>query len=331
MFYLMCGIILTGLKNNCSILDTMSTSSDDFSESGSYYLLGPINSGSKILVVTSKNKIPFFLTLVSGPNNSMELIFDPRGDMLKALELTINTQSPGIRLSFPNVQGIINYITTTKTGTMNVASTTEKPDHLIQITTEAATWNAPTEFLAGIHYHFNNQVNKKVSWKAFIPDLDSIDKQTGLPTQILMDNGNPQLQFFEEDIRVLPCVWYQSSNCFKTPDVGAVVTLENDWVTGAREVPDGFVQLEECKEGRRYSYCAPKQQCGNECKGPCLGTGGTGSICKFNTGKDAFDCAPPSKKDDKKPIIIAAIVVVAIILFVLFFLFIIHLSSSIIT
>ncbi len=190
----------------------MSTLSDDFSESGSYYLLGPINSGSKILMVTSKNKIPFFLTLVSGANNSTEIIFDPRGDTLKALELNINTQSPGIRLSFPNIQGITNYITTNKIGTMNVVTTTDKSDHLIQITTEAAAWNAPTEFLAGIHYHFNNQVNNKVSWKAFVPDLNSIDPQTGLPTQILMDGQNPQIQFFEEDIRVLPCVWYRSSD-----------------------------------------------------------------------------------------------------------------------
>jgi len=295
-------------------------------ELGSYYLLGPIRSNEKILLLTSLNKIPYFLTVVSGSNNTTELIFDPRVDSLTAAELNVDSASPGIRLSFSDDSGVLSYITTTSSGKRNVASSTDKADHLIQITTEVSSWNPPVEFLAGVHYSFNNQVNKKVSWKAYIPDTSSI--KDGVPSDILMDSsGSPKIQFIDEEIRVLPTVWYQANTCDSIKNVQSVVAAETIWVTGTGEVPDGYTDLDECKEGIRYSYCGPKQQCGHNCKGPCLSGGG--SICMYDSGKDAFDCAPPPRKQDpyyKQPWFWALIIVSLVFLFFIVVIFIVRLA-----
>lgn len=300
--------------------------------STNYYLLGPILAQgstdiSKFIITYNDLKIPFFLTAVKSTDDSqpLELILDPRvtkpvsteADIGSVVVLSASTGQAEIRLSF-TFEDTIYFITGAETAENSnnqknfFATPTKKSASVIQITTEFNNWGI---FLAGVHYSFTTSSNENILWKAYVPDMSSLDM--GVPTQILFesDGFTPKIQTITNKIRIVTTIWYdKTQSCASIKDLQDVIEVELNWATENGTLPDAFTKSKDCEIGRRYKYCGPKQSCGSSCNGPCTSASGEGDVCSFDGKTDKYSCSGPPKKSNK--LIWWIIIGVAVFIFV---------------
>ena len=189
-----------------------------------YYLLGPILSQgstdiSKFIITYNDRKIPFFLTVVKSTDDSqpLELILDPRvtkqvsteANIGSVVVLSASTGQASVRLSF-TFEDTIYFITGAESAENSnnkknfFATPTKTSASVIQITTEYNNWGI---FLAGVHYSFTSSSNETILWKAYVPDMSSLEM--GVPTQILFeaDGVTPRIQTIQNKIRIVTTTW----------------------------------------------------------------------------------------------------------------------------
>lgn len=280
-----------------------------------YYLLGPILAQgstdiSKFIITYNDRKIPFFLTVVKStdPKQPLELILDPRvispvsneANIGSVVVLSASSGQASVRLSF-TFEDKVYFITGAESAEnsnnkKNVFATPTKTSaSVIQITTEYNNWGI---LLAGVHYSFVSSSNENILWKAYEPDMSSLEN--GVPTLILFeaDGVTPKIQTITNKIRIVTTTWYdKKQNCGSIKDLQDVIEVEINWATEKGTLPEAFTKSTDCATGRRYKYCGPKQSCGSSCNGPCTSASGPGDVCLF--GDDKYSCSVPPDKSNK--------------------------------
>jgi hypothetical protein len=265
-----------------------------------YYLRGSINSGSRVLLATTQNNILYFLT-----TNGTNLVFDPRNPLLLGspsvpsiltLTETNDTQislalSSGGKLAVNNQTGYA------------VLSTAATP-----LFPSTGNVNFPDLIVAGGEYEFSTNSVNEVNFYAYVPtgttgstgstgSTGTTGIQSVFASSIEVDDtGNPILQTFNSNIRIVPTKWFTNGNCSQTPSSTSIVIQDEAlWVLSQKSVfvgfPTGFTSQQECTNNVFYDYCTAGETCGTgNCNGTCSNTN---QSCNLNNDNN-FVCSSSS-------------------------------------
>ena len=220
----------------------------------SYWLNGPVVSGSQVIITHQEGKDVYPLMMYPGASGVQKLILETQPTKTGASLISFNMT--GLTQAFFNSQGAgaLGYDSNGNAAiAINAAALTPSQ-------TNYAPWGGP--FLAGVGYLLVNQVSKTVAFDIGHVDdqgMATVSKQTGV-------------------VMVIPSTWYFGCSNGKpgyendTPD-GSLESAICALTPGSEQCKgiqtQGWTLLSDCEAGNVYQYCAINKLCGTMCKGPC--------------------------------------------------------------
>lgn len=277
-----------------------------------YWMVGPIQNKSQVLISVTHNGYLYFLT-----QNGNNLVFDCRSPLLLGSSTPIlavaNTNGSSVSFNVVNSNNIV------LDQSNHPMISTNSP---AKMQTVAIDLNVGNQIVAGGFYHFNFN-NQLVKFFAYTP-VPAVNDQKDNPfaTDILLDDkGAAVLTEITEGIRLVPILWYLSTSCSTIPqNTNQTITNEANWVVSQTDpsviFERGFVLQSDCNNGIFYDYCFLPASCGqaNNCFGACP----NGGTCKLNTSNSTFQCNGSSSTSNWWWwVIIGIIILIVIILIVL--------------
>ncbi len=267
-----------------------------------YYLTGPIDVGSEIILVYSVGHVAYFLTLTA---DGKTLVFDPRykddeGNVIQALSLTIGQGSSDslYQLFFSQNQVTMFLgVSSEQASCSNLIVPSTTAVDFALTSTDVNPWPS-VPFLARINYIFTTADNSPVNWYTYTSTGTTCG--TGKATGVDSGAGGPILSCYNQTqgVRAVINPWYNSITCTKTgadniDSLTVVQIIESLWA-GTGTAPQGFTTLSDCNIGNKYSYCPPNSVCGaGNCRGPCETTQGKDLSCNFSSSSGLYSCGKP--------------------------------------
>jgi hypothetical protein len=284
-----------------------------------YYLRGPINSGSQVLLSFVQNGYLYFLT-----KNGNNLIMDPRNPTLlggpEPVILNVNVQNnTTITMSIVNGNNVVLDQNNFLMNSTNAA---------VQLTPTATDLNVPSLLVAGPYYQLSSSGSQAQVYAYTPVPIMNTGPSVFAPDIQLDDSGNAVLQQLTGNFRFIPIKYYLTGNCSQTlATLSEVITNEANWNEDQlfdQDVPyqTGFTLQTDCNNNVFYNYCFLPASCGeaSNCFGTCSNSSQT---CTLNTGNSTFSCSGSSSNKVQWYwyLILGIILLIIIILIILAFVY----------
>lgn len=259
-----------------------------------HWLKGPIlnNTAFYICYQDEKQKVLYVLTYIpptssNNDNNTNlgDLIFVPLGISSSVGTPFFSNQSGnGYSISF-TVNSEDNYIVAASN--LFVPGTSAKT--LIPTNAKHDDWAI---FLAGTTpYTLQTITNTAPRWNTYTADPSTIKDYR--VSAVVVENNTPKITKITTQIFAIPDTIYACGTC-STPGDFTSLSVEADWLSNndLSGLPEFFTNLDDCRAGIWYDYCAKGTNCSKTCVGACP----NGDRCIFRNTEFVCGVEPGPKK-----------------------------------
>lgn len=287
-----------------------------------YYLRGPMTSGSSVFMVAENASVLYFAIIATNAAGTVkQFVLDPR-----------NPENPTV-IAFSGSSKAVNMATSgvflgSNSGNQLVLQAQGTPPYNFTFNqNQVANFGIA---LAGISYTItSSSTGNTIQIPAYVPDLVKGSIQNGFATDIQYDSNTPPqpvIQYLTV-VRFVPQQWYFQGACNQYPTGNSAAIIEASWWSVGTSNQQGFTDVNDCNANVFYNYCPVSSYCATACKGPCQDVS---LVCNYNSSNSVgFECGKAVvTKPFYKEWWFWVLVTIAIVILILIFVTLLRRSKS---